>query len=112
MTLMSMSLRVKTYFGLFHKLSFLIILIGSLSWIGWAVVDRGGGRQHLPRSQLIVGRICGHRHEICDVDNGGDIGVVGGVVNALVVVVVLVVDMIDGVGGVIIVVVVGSGRNC
>ena len=55
----------------------------------------GGGRQHLPRSHLIVGMICGHRHEICDVDNGGDIGVV----NALVVVVVLVVDMIDGVGG-------------
>ena len=62
-----------------------------------------GGRQHLPRSHLIVGRICGHRHEICDVDNGGDIGVGGRVVN------VLVVDMIDGV---IIVVVVGSGRNC
>ena len=60
--------------------------------------------------------IYGHGHEICDVDNGGDIevggiGVVGGVVDALVVVVVLVVDMIDGVGGVIIVVVVGSGRN-
>ena len=79
-------------------------------------VDGCGGRQHLPRSHLIVGRICGHRHEICDVDNGGDIdvggGVVGEVVDALVVVVVLVVDMIDGVGGVIIVVVVGSGRNC
>ena len=63
---------------------------------GWC-----GGTQHLPRSQLIVGRICGHGHEICDVDNGGDIGVggigvVGGVVNVLVVVVV---DMIDGVGG-------------
>ena len=34
--------------------------------------------------------ICGHGHEICDVDNGGDIGVggigvVGGVVNVLVV---------------------------
>ena len=52
--------------------------------------------------------ICGHGHEICDVDNGGDIGVV---VNVLVVVVVLVVDVIGGVGGVIIVVVVGSGRN-
>ena len=74
---------------------------------------RCGGRHHLPRSQLIVGRICGHGHEICDVDNGGDIGVVGGVGNVLVaVVVVLVVDMIDGVGGVIIVVVVGGGRNC
>lgn len=64
--------------------------------------------------------ICGHchGHEICKVDNGGNIGVgdigfVGGIVYVLVVavVVVLVVDMIDGVGGSITVVVVGSGRN-